>query len=234
MGNFNYRYHFKLKNGNEKDFTVSINEENLKIINNPNIEKPDWAKFENFRCPHCSMDTELNKYCPVALSLNTLVQEFNNTPSYELAEVTVYSKYRKYSKDSTVQEGLSSLMGLLMVASGCPVLGKLNPMIVHHLPFASLPETDYRVFSTYLLAQYIKMKKGGTPDWGMKGLQNIYENLNILNQYVAGKIKSLEVLDANVNAVVILSNFAASVTMSLDEEDLWLIEPFFNEFLSDT
>ncbi len=233
MGNFEYQYHFKLKDGNEKYFTVSINEDNLEIINNPDIEKPDWAKFENFQCPHCPMNVELNTHCPLAISLNNLLKEFNNIPSYERAEVTVNSKYRKYCKDSTAQEGISSLMGLLMVSSGCPVLGKLKPMIIHHLPFASLPETDYRVFSTYLLAQYIKMKEGKTPDWEMKGLQNIYDRINILNKYVAEKIKSLELLDANVNAVVILSNFANSVTMSLDDEDLWLIEPYFKEFLSE-
>lgn len=230
MENFKYKYLFKLKNGNEKSFDVLIDEENLEVLNEKAAEKPEWAKLESFKCPHCPLDPEQNNYCPVALSLNHILDEFSEIPSYELAEVTVESKHRIYKKDSTAQGGLSSLMGLLMVGSGCPILGKLKPMIKHHLPFASIDETEYRVFSTYLLAQFIKMKKGGTPDWEMKGLQKIYHDVNILNKSVAGKILGLEKLDANANAVVILNNFADSVTMSLEDEDFWQIETYFKEF----
>jgi len=230
MESFEYKYHFKLKNGNEKSFVVRIDDENLNIINDNVTEKPEWAKLENFKCPHCPLDIEQNQYCPAALSLNHILDEFSAIPSYELAEVTVESKHRTYKKDSTAQGGLSSLMGLLMVGSGCPILGKLKPMIKHHLPFASIDETEYRVFSTYLLAQFIKLKKGGTPDWNMQGLQKIYHDINVLNKSVASKIVKLEKLDANVNAVVILNNFADSVTMSLEDEDFWQIEPYFKEF----
>ncbi len=231
MGHFEYTYHFNLKNGLNKSFNVVIDDDSLEILNINATEKPVWAELENFKCPHCPLNINENKYCPAALSLNHILDEFSDIPSYELAEVTVESKHRKYQKDSTAQGGLSSLMGLLMVTSGCPILGKLKPMIKNHLPFASIDETEYRVFSTYLLAQFIKMKKGGTPDWEMKGLRKIYEDINILNKSVAGKILGLEKLDANVNAVVILNNFADSVTMSLEDEDFWQVEPYFKEFL---
>jgi len=231
MGHFEYTYHFNLKNGLNKSFNVVIDDDSLEILNINATEKPVWAELENFKCPHCPLNINENKYCPAALSLNHILDEFSDIPSYELAEVTVESKHRKYQKDSTAQGGLSSLMGLLMVTSGCPILGKLKPMIKNHLPFASIDETEYRVFSTYLLAQFIKMKKGETPDWEMKGLRKIYEDINILNKSVAGKILGLEKLDANVNAVVILNNFADSVTMSLEDEDFWQVEPYFKEFL---
>jgi len=231
MGHFEYTYHFNLKTGLNKSFNVVIDDDSLEILNINATEKPVWAELENFKCPHCLLNINENKYCPAALSLNHILDEFSDIPSYELAEVTVESKHRKYQKDSTAQGGLSSLMGLLMVTSGCPILGKLKPMIKNHLPFASIDETEYRVFSTYLLAQFIKMKKGGTPDWEMKGLRKIYEDINILNKSVAGKILGLEKLDANVNAVVILNNFADSVTMSLEDEDFWQVEPYFKEFL---
>jgi len=231
MGQFEYTYHFNLKNGANKSFNVIIDDDTLEIKNNNATEKPEWAELEKFKCPHCPLNMEQNKYCPAALSLNHILDEFSAIPSYELAEVTVESKHRKYQKDSTAQGGLSSLMGLLMVSSGCPILGKLKPMIKNHLPFASIDETEYRVFSTYLLAQFIKMKRGETPDWEMKGLRKIYEDINLLNKSVASKILNLEKLDANVNAVVILNNFADSVTMSLEDEDFWQVEPYFKEFL---
>ncbi len=67
-------------------------------------------------------------------------------------------------------------MGIYMVTSGCPVMGKLKPMVKFHLPFASGEETSYRMVTMYLLAQFFKYKNGKEPDWDLKNLVKIYDN----------------------------------------------------------
>ena len=145
--------------------------------------------------------------------------------------MVIETNQRTYSKDCNVQTGVSGLMGVIMPASGCPVLGKLKPLARFHLPFSSLEETEFRVFSMYLLAQFIRMKEGKDSDWQLKGLQKIYDDIHQVNQYIAEKIRDLENKDASINAVVILNNFADSVSMSIEEEDLWKIEPLFRDYL---
>ncbi|MDN5353885.1 MAG: hypothetical protein PWQ09_641 [Candidatus Cloacimonadota bacterium] len=48
----------------------------------------------------------------------------------------VESKNRNYVKDTTIQRGVSSMLGMFLVSSGCPVLTKLKPVVKFHLPFA--------------------------------------------------------------------------------------------------
>jgi hypothetical protein len=117
-----------------------------------------------------------------------------------------------------------------MVTSGCPIIGRLKSMVNFHLPFATLEETQIRVFSFYLLHQYIKWKKGYNPDWEMKELIKIYEDIRILNQNVSKKIANLELQDTSINSLVILNNFAEYVTFTLDEKILDEIESFIKDF----
>jgi len=156
---------------------------------------------------------------------------FNDVPSYEKTKVTVNAKERQYVKNVDIQTGVSSLMGIIMPTSGCPILAKLKPMVKFHLPFSNIEETEFKVFSMYLLAQYFKMKNGKEPDWEMKNLNEIYNDILTLNQNVAEKISKIEAMDAGINAVVILNNFADSVTFGLDTQDLSHLEGFFKELI---
>jgi hypothetical protein len=113
--------------------------------------------MSNFRCVHCPLkDAE---YCPLALRLPAIIEFFSNIYSYQTARIRVETEERTYFKETSVQHGLSSLLGIIMPASGCPIMANLKPMVPFHLPFASYAETEYRVFSTYLLDQYLRHKK---------------------------------------------------------------------------
>lgn len=91
-----------------------------------------------------------------------------------------------------------------MVTSGCPIMGKLKPLLYFHLPFASIDETEVRALSLYLLAQYVKHIKGEKPDWEMKNLKKIYEDVRTLNHHVSKKIVNLSERDANINSLIVL------------------------------
>jgi Domain of unknown function (DUF6901) len=55
---------------------------------------------------------------------------------------------RSYFKKTTMQKGIVSLLGILLVSSGCPVMAKLRPMVRFHLPFASMLATTFRTTIT--------------------------------------------------------------------------------------
>lgn len=227
----NYTYTFRLKSGLEKSFVVSVDKSSLSIIYKNNGTFPDWTKLQNFKCSHCELDPQKHEFCPLAINLVDIIQTFQDYNSFDEAEIFVQTENRNYSKTTSVQAGVSSMLGIRMVTSGCPIMGKLKPMIPTHLPFASLEETEMRVLSSYLLAQYVKWKKGGEPDWEMTNLVNIYEDIRILNHNVSKKIADLEKKDVSINSLVVLNNFADYVSFTLDEKMLEDLETIFKEFM---
>lgn len=225
-----FNYKFKLPN-EVKEFTVILRRSDLSIIRqNEEVVKNDWALLENFACSHCPLDKLSHKYCPLALNLYGLIMEFNHFASYDDVEVEVETYSRNFMKSTSLQSGVSSLLGILMVSSGCPIMGKLKPLLYTHLPFATLDETQLRVFSLYLLSQYIRFKKGDEPDWEMNNLVEIYNKISILNRNVSRQIVSLEEKDASINSLIILNNFAEYVTFTINEKMIDEIEFFVKSF----
>lgn len=114
---------------------------------------PEWTELKNFKCPNCLLVENEYKYCPIAVNIIDLI-DFFKTSSYPEVNVIVDTEIRRYSKHPSLQKGISSLMGIYMVTSGCLIMEKLKPMVRYHLPFATLEETSYRMVSMDLLAQY--------------------------------------------------------------------------------
>jgi hypothetical protein len=125
---------------------------------------------------------------------------------------------------------LYSLLGIYMVASGCPIMEKLKPMVRFHLPFASIQETVYRVFSMYLTAQYYRSKKGLKPDWSLQGLAKLYHNINELNIRLSRRIAKASEQDATINALVSLDVFTHFLQTPLSEL-MNSLEPIFQPYL---
>ncbi len=227
----NFTYRFLFKNGEEKKFSIFIDQTNLNNIKPEGIEYPEWTLMKNFRCPHCPLPEDTNPYCPVAINLVDVIKFFSDALSYEQVEIMIETSARNYIKKTSLQDGVSAMIGVLMVTSGCPVMGKLKPMVRFHLPFATLEETEYRVLSMYLLAQFFLWKKGNEPDWDMNNLVNIYEDIKVLNLNVCKQIADLETKDTSINSVVVLNNFADYVSFSIDQKMLDEVEILFKDYL---
>ncbi len=225
-----FKYRFMLPQ-EVKEFAVYLRKSDLSIINQPGEElEIEWAQLNNFACPNCPLDKTAHKYCPVAQNLYRVIKEFGSFNSYEIVDVEVETVSRKFQKQTALQSGISSLIGILMPSSGCPIMGKLKPMLYTHLPFASLDETQTRVFSLYLLSQYIRFKKGFEPDWEMTNLIDIYDQISILNKNVSRQIVHLEEKDAGINGLIILNNFAEYVTFTINEKLVDEIEFYVKGF----
>lgn len=226
-----YSYTFTFDNNISKTFEVFVDPANLQLIHKKEAEYPEWTNLSNFACPHCPLNQIENKYCPVAINLKEIIDFFSDMPSFSVADITVETNNRNYFKRTSVQSGVSGVIGIIMPTSGCPITTKLRPMVKFHLPFASIDETEFRVFSMYLFAQYLKHRKGDWPDWEMKELKILYDDILKMNQNIARRIADLEKKDTSINAVVVLNNFADSVAFSLDEDDLSDLESYFSELL---
>lgn len=226
-----FTYTFQFSNGEEQIYKLNLHCDSLEIIRDDTRVSTEWTELKNFKCPHCPLNEAEHKYCPVALNLQDIINFFSDIPSYEEVKVTVAASEREYSKNTTIQVGVGSIIGIIMPTSGCPIMANLKPMVRYHLPFASIEETEFRVFSMFVLAQYLKMRRGDSPDWSLTSLKKLYEDIHKLNVNVAQKIADLEARDASINAVVVLNNFADSVSFCLDEDDLSDFEFLFKEFM---
>lgn len=228
-----YLYKFRLAGPDkkEKEFLIKLDRNTLNFIpGKRTLPYPEWTELGFYRCPNCSLNEKKNKYCPIAVNLVEVVDFFSKNMSYEKAEVIVESKERKYSATTLLQKSISSMIGIYMATSGCPVMEKIKPMARYHLPFATLEETKYRFISMYLLAQHFLYLRGKKPDVALAGMKNIYKNVRIVNDSFSRRFGKLNMEDALVNALVNLDCYACSVDMSLDKSMLDRLELLFKSY----
>ena len=154
-----FRYVFTFKNGPEKEYIIRLDKKTLRLIQPEDRPPSPWAALKSFKCPNCPLDESEHEFCPTATDIIELTDYFKNRDSIEEVEVLVETQERKYLKQVPLHVGLSSLLGIYMVTTGCPVLEKLKPMVRYHLPFASIEETTYRSITMYLLAQFFLFRR---------------------------------------------------------------------------
>ena len=211
-----YAYKFKFANGQEKLFEVVLDAKSLELLKESDNPKPDWTKLKYSQCSNCPLGDSV-EYCPVAVNLSRVVETFRDNDSFEQTMVTVETPQRTYDKSVQLQKGISSLIGMIMVTSNCPVMDKLRPMARFHLPFATSLETFYRTISMYLTAQYFLKQKGEKPDWDLTKLLEIYKAVSHVNKGMSQRLLSASNKDANVNAVVILHSFGDGVSYFIED-----------------
>lgn len=227
-----YQYHFTFEDNRKVDFEIKLNPQTLKYIPRDNQEIPEWAKFSYLPCEQCAQGRDMQDYCPIAVNIADVAEAFKDIKSYDVVDVTVETEARDFSKQRVpIQQALSSLLGIIMVTSGCDSLDKLRPMVLVHLPFATVQETTYRSTSMYLLAQYFRKKHGLEPDWDMNELRDIYIKIEEVNVNLCKRLREASTKDALMNAVVILDVFAKNLPMSI-EEDLLEFDGIFFPYLS--
>ena len=211
-----FSYTFRFPDGPERQFEVRLSADTLELLSPPDAPKPAWTKLKFFQCENCPLGDDV-EYCPVAVNLASLVETFKDSVSFEKAFVRVQTAERAYEKDTTMQKGLSSIIGIYMVTSNCPVMDKLRPNVRFHLPFASMDESVYRAVAMYLMAQYFRMREGQAPDWELKHLREIYKEVACVNRGMSERLRHAIAEDANVNAVIILSTHGDMVPMSAED-----------------
>lgn len=229
----NFNYTFRFKDSTAKSFHIELDRKTLQIRLPAVKEHPDWTALGYYQCPNCPLKTAEHPRCPIATNMVDLTNSFSEVVSYEEVEVHLETENRQYTKMTSIQQALSSLLGIYMVTSGCPVMDKLRPLVRFHLPFATLDETVYRIISMYLTAQYLLWRRGQEPDWELKNLVGIYEEVQIVNQHFCRRLNHITAEDASINALAILDTFANYIAFTIDESMLDDLELVFGAYIGD-
>ncbi|MDG9929958.1 MULTISPECIES: hypothetical protein [Pseudomonas] len=179
---------------------------------------PKWTRLEHNQCSNCPLRKEEFSRCPAAVDLHRVIEDFHGLPAVKRAHVWVRTPEREYTKQVGLEEGLRSLLGVIMATSACPVLGKLRPMAHNHLPFASSQEFILRTISQYLTRQYFNFREGRRPDWELKGLVKQFQQLQLVNQAFWQRILDVCEGDSNLKAFLTFFSMSSSLTVSMETQ----------------
>lgn len=229
MENVTIRYRFTMPGGGDEVFDLELDERNLMLKGSTPEFLPPWTDLEFYQCPNCRLTAETRPHCPVAVNLVSIVAPFSHVLSYNEIHLEVTTKERVVSKDTTAQEAVSSLIGIVMATSDCPNTTFFRSMARFHLPLASEEETVCRATSMYLLAQYFLKRDGRQADLELAGLTRIYGNMHIMNTAIAARLQGASEQDSTINAIVMLDMFALTVQHLIEgslEEVRYMFEPF--------
>jgi hypothetical protein len=216
---FTIRYDLALPGGHVQSFEVRLDPVTLQNLAQPPTTPPEWTRLSYQQCGNCPLKEEDSPHCPNALHLAELVARFADVFSYEKVNARVVVPERAYvNEEVPIQAALSGLIGIYMVTSGCPVLGRLRPMVRFHLPFAGELETITRAVSMYLLEQYVRAARGETPDWSLGGLVSVYEAAGEVNVAFAKRLRAAAPKDANVNALIRLDTYARAMPYTIESQ----------------
>ena len=141
----------------------------------------------------------------------------------------VVTAERTIGQRTTAQRAVSSFMGLVAAASGCPRTACFRPMARFHLAFASEEETLYRAASMYALAQYFRQQSGQSVDLELNGLVEMYHQVQLVNRAMAERLRAAFATDAPINARILLDMFAKEMPYAV-EERLEALRPLFPAF----
>jgi len=220
-----FEYSFDFSDGSQKRFLITLDPATI-LMRNVVASKPDWTVLSTSQCSCCKLDREIVGYCPVAVNIADLVSSFNDILSHESCTVSCTTSERTVSKRTIVQDGLSSIMGIIMATSGCPTMDVLRPMARFHLPFATVDESLFRSVSFYLLRQFFIEKENGKGDFQLKKTKQYWGQIEKVNEGILKRIQHATELDADRNAIVILNCLAQILNMEVDEE-LSSLKPLF-------
>ncbi len=222
-------YAYRFSSGATKNFNLLLDGETLGLMLEKRSDPPDWAGLTHKQCENCPLDAKQHPFCPIAINFAEIAETFKDMLSHEKVGVTVTTNERTFSKDTTIQGGLSPLIGIIMTTSGCPVMSHLKPMVRFHLPFATLEETIFRMVSMHLLVQYYRHQDGKPVNWTLDGLVKVYGQVSIVNRDFAVRLRDAAKKDANINALVNLDCFAAMLPLAA-EDTLQSLRPIFSAY----
>lgn len=211
------RYRFVLPDASRETFDLFFDANNFQILNPHPAPLPFWTELAFNQCENCPLKPADHPHCPVAVQLVAVIERLERLVSYDQVRVDVHTVERVVSQETTAQQALSSLLGLIMASSGCPRTEFLRPMARFHLPLASEHETIFRAAAAYALEQMLHMAGGAQPDVAFQGLKAAYEELHKVNRGIAKRISAAARNDPARNAVVLLDAYTTLLPNAIDQ-----------------
>ena len=217
MDNIFYNYQFNFPDGKKKEFLVDFDKHSLRSKLPDGNQYPDWSRLEFHQCLSCPLTSEDYLYCPLAVNLVPIIYWCKDLSSYDEVDVTITSAEREVRAHTSLQQAVSSLLGLLMSSSACPKMKFLRPLARFHLPLATHEETIFRAVSATLLKKYFDPVENKNDEDSLFELKQQYKELQSLNRFIAERIRGAIKSDAAVDAIVLLDVLSKSVSYSIDD-----------------
>ncbi len=214
---FRFDYQFQFEDGFTKNYPIELDPNTLSLIPVQHYHHaPDWIHLKYHQCSNCPLDNDRHLLCPIAANMMELVETFKDVLSYRHCTVVCETEDRTYAKKTSIMEGLSTIFGVIMATSDCPIMDFLKPMARFHLPFSTVEETTVRSASMYLLGQYFKYKNRNDIKIDFKTLENHYGQVKLVNEGIIKRISSVSNQDADKNAIITLHSISLFLSMEID------------------
>jgi hypothetical protein len=212
------RYRFDLPDGSQTTLDFEFDSTDFTLSNAAPVEPPFWTELKFNQCANCPLNESEHPHCPAALQMASTLEPLKALVSFDTVSVTVMQAERTVYAETSAQQAMSSVLGLIMATSGCPWTDHLRPMARFHLPFASDVETLYRSICMYLLAREIT---GAGQGHGFAELEDLYKNLHVVNRDMSRRLGAATRTDPARNAMALLDSYTtllpAAIERSLDE-----------------
>ncbi len=218
------RYRFDLPDGSVEILEFAFDPINFKMLKAPPDEPPFWTELGFSRCANCPLDERDNSHCPAALQMASAVEALRSLVSFDAVGVTVIQAERTVHAQTSAQQAMSSVLGLIMATSGCPWTDHLRPMARFHLPFATVAETLYRSVCMFLLAREMV---GADEPQSFDALEVLYRNLHVVNRDMSRRLGAATRTDPARNAMALLDSYTALLPAAL-ESSLDELRPLFD------
>lgn len=224
------RYRFVLPDGRREAFDLFFDARDFRLLNPHPVELPFWTALGCNQCDNCPLRADAHPHCPVAVHLVGVIERLESLVSYDQVRVDIRTAERTVTHETTAQQALSSLLGLIIATSGCPRTEFLRPMARFHLPLASETETIYRTVTMFALAELLKAGNGAPLDARLEGLKRAYDELHRVNRGLARRIGAATGSDPARNAVVLLDAYTTLLPDAI-EQSLADMRPLFGALL---
>ena len=212
------RYLFELPDGSRKSLDFTFDAADFRLSNAAPSAPPFWTDLKFNQCANCPLNADEHPHCPAALQMASAIEPLKALVSFDTVGVTVTQAERTIYAETTAQQAMSSVLGLIMATAGCPWTDRFRPMARFHLPFASEVETVYRSISMFLLARELA---GANHTQGFAALEELYENLHIVNRGMSRRLGAATRADPARNAMALLDAYTtllpAALASSLEE-----------------
>ena len=218
------RYRFDLPDGSQTTLDFTFDPGDFRLSNPAPVDRRFGPHSHSNNAPIARSATADHAHCPAALHMASTVEPLKALVSFDTVGVTVTQAERTVYAETSAQQAMSSVLGLIMATSGCPWTDHLRPMARFHLPFASDAETVYRSICMYLLAREII---GVQDRREFSALEELYKNLHVVNRDMSRRLGAATRTDPARNALALLDSYTTLLPAAL-ERSLEELKPLFD------
>lgn len=211
-------------------FTLRLARGTGRLLVDPEAPLPPWARLDYVPCAGCTLPPAPEALCPAAVALAPVVAAFHHTWSSEAVAVTVTTAGAQVQKVAGLPEALNSLVGLSLIASGCPRLAPLRPLVRFYTPFCELDEMVARLVALYAFAQVRRHQQGLSADFAFAGFAQLAADVAAVHQGLLDRLVEVSHKDAIRNALLQWNCYLQYISPQLLPTRLAQLDPLFRAY----